>query len=184
LKQSDPLELVDAGTLVRPGLVGRAVRMALGVFCLYALFQVIRDYESIVAAPITALPGLAIISGVCLCIINYVVNIGFSKNWGRWPAYASLGGFAILGAMGFVLDGGANSAILGLPFLAWLVYFYSHLGVSFVLASLIATPGCEMRSVPELFARMNHRPSEEHQCPAAFITKIDEWEQRRLQDVS
>ncbi len=184
MNQSDPLEFVDPGTLLRPGPVGRVVRLGMGVFCLYALYHVTRNYESVVAAPISALPQLAIMSGVCLCIINYVVNIGFSKSWGRWPAYASLGGFVILGAVAFSVDGSANSAILGLPFLAWLIYFYGHLGASFVIASLIATPGCEMRAIPELLGRMKGTPSEEHHCPAAFITKIDEWEQRRLHDTA
>ena len=182
MKQSDPLEFVDPGTLVRPGPVGRAVRLGLGVLCLYALYEVTRNYESIVATPISALPQLAIASGVCLCIINYVVNIGFSKSWGRWPAYASLGGLVILGAVGFIGTGSANSPILGLPFLAWLIYFYSHLGMSFVFASLIATPGCEMRAIPELLGRLRGTASEEHHCPASFLTRIDEWEQRRLHD--
>ena len=36
-----------------------------------------------------------------------------------------------------------------------------------------------MRSIPELFGKVRGRPAAEHHCPAAFITKLDEWEQNR-----
>ena len=79
----------------------------------------------------------------------------------------------------FVTSGSLDSPILGLPLNFWLAYFYGHLGLSFVLASLIATPGCEMRSIPEIIGQARGATSEEHHCPAGFITQIDEWEHSR-----
>ena len=37
MKQSDPLQLVEQGSLDRPGPIGRVVRVALGILCSYAL---------------------------------------------------------------------------------------------------------------------------------------------------
>jgi hypothetical protein len=79
-----------------------------------------------------------------------------------------------------LIAGSFNSPIFGIPLIFGWHTFYGHLGIAFVLSAIIATPGCEMRSIPDLFGRVIGKPSEEHHCPAAFITKIDEWEHRRF----
>ena len=137
------------------------------------------NIEAVVAVPIkaTAHPSLAWLMAMALWIINYVVNIGFSKSWGRRPAYLSLGVYLVLALVASAVTGDANSPILGVPLFAWLVYFYGHLGVSFVLAALLGTPGCEMRAIPELIGRMTGRASAQHHCPG-FIANIDAWERR------
>ena len=178
MNQSDPLELVESGSLVRPGIIGRSVRLLLGVLCLYALRDLIIYRTELIETPVSSLPNFVLMIGLCICIINYVVNIGFSKNWGRMPVYISLGVFGLLAAASFVIEGNADSRILGTPIFVWLFYFYGHLGISFVIASLLATPGCEMRAIPDLIGRTTGQGAQEHHCPAAFITKIDEWEQR------
>ena len=181
MKQSDPLELVESGSLARPGLVGRSVRLAFGAACLWGLWRITANLGVVIAAPITVAthPAFAFLIALCFAIINYVVNIGFSKSWGRWPAYVSLAGFLVLALAALVIDGEFNSPILGVPLFAWLVYFYGHLGISFVLASVLATPGCEMRAIPELLGRISGHAAAEHHCPAGFMTRIDAWERRR-----
>ena len=181
MKQSDPLELVESGSLARPGLVGRLLRLALGVACLWGLWNLTLNPGAIIAAPITVAthPTFAVMIAMCFAIINYVVNIGFSKSWGRWPAYGSLAAFLTLGLLAWTIDGELNSPVVGVPLFAWLAYFYGHLGISFVLAAVLATPGCEMRAIPELVGRITGHAAAEHHCPASFIAKIDAWERRR-----
>jgi hypothetical protein len=179
MKQSDSRELVEPGSLLRPGLIGRAVRLLLGILCLYAVGELVYYWDSTTTHPFSSLDNRVLVLLAPLCIFNYVVNIGFTESWGHRPLFTSLivlGGFA---AAAFLVTGSFDSPILGIPLNLWFGYFYGHLGVSFVLSALIATPGCEMRAIPELFGRMSGKPSEEHHCPAAFITKIDEWEQSR-----
>ncbi|MCZ6616939.1 MAG: hypothetical protein O7E57_02310 [Gammaproteobacteria bacterium] len=182
MKQSDPLELVEPGSLARPGPVGRLVRLGLGVMCLLGLWNVTGNIKAVIAAPVVVMmnPYFAALILLCFWLINYVVNIGFSKNWGRRPAYLSLAGFLILALLGFVINGEFDSLILGVPLFAWLAYFYGHLGISFVLAGALATPGCEMRGIPELVGLITGRAAAEHHCPTSFITRLDEWEQRRV----
>ena len=86
MKQSDPLELVDHGSLVRPGPVGRLVRFALGVVCLYALWDIVQYAEIMITQPFSSLDNLVLLIVGPLCVFNYVVNIGFSKSWGKGVA--------------------------------------------------------------------------------------------------
>lgn len=179
MKQADPLELVEAGTLARPGPVGRLVRVGLGVVCLYVLWQVVRYADAVVAQPFSHLPNLALMILAPICIFNYVVNIGFTRSWGRRPLIVSLVVLLVSAVAAVGWSGSPDHLLFGAPLAVWLAYFYAHLGVSFVLAGLLATPGCEMRAIPELIGRVRGAPVAEHPCPAAFITKLDAWERRR-----
>ena len=181
MNQSDPLELVGPGTLTRPGPVGRLLRFGLGALCLFALWNVVLSAEAIVAQPFSSLDSLVVLIAFPLFVFNYVVNIGFSKSWGRRPLIVSLAALGLSAGIAFLVSGSLDSPIFGVPLTLWLVYFYLHLGVSFVVAALIGTPGCEMRSIPELIGRMTGNVSKEHHCPAAFITRIDAWERARVQ---
>ena len=171
MNQSDALELVDAGSLTRPGPYGRLVRFALGALCLYALWQILQPFSS--------LENLFSLAIAPLCVFNYVVNIGFSKSWGKRPLAFSLLLLAVSAGVAFLISGSLDHPVFGVPLILWLGYFYAHLGLAFVLSAVIATPGCEMRSIPELIGRARGIASEEHRCPAALITRIDEWESRR-----
>lgn len=179
MKQSDPLQLVEKGSLGRPGPVGRLVRLGLGIACLYGLYVLVLHHQSIIERPVSVLPNIAVLVFATMFIINYVVNIGFGTSWGRWPSYISAIVGVVLAGLGWILFGTPDHLLLGVALWLWLVYFYLHLGVSFVLAAAIATPGCEMRAVPELIGRITGREIEEHHCPAAFITRIDAWERER-----
>jgi hypothetical protein len=180
MRQSDSLELIDAGSLVRPGPIGRLVRLVLGVGCLYVLGVLFYYAESTTTQPFSSLANRFLMLLAPLWILNYVVNIGFSKSWGQRPRIFSLVILAIAAVSAFVVSGSFDSPIFGLPLNLWLGYFYGHLGLSFVLSALIATPGCEMRAIPEIIGRISGHASAEHHCPAGFITQLDAWEQRRI----
>ncbi len=179
MKQSDLLDLVDEGTLKPPDPVGRLVRMSLGFACFYALYVLVLHIQSIIQTPVSVLPNIAVLVFAAIIIINYVVNIGFGKSWGRWPSYFSIGAALLLAAMSWLAFGTADHPLFGAGLWAWLVYFFAHLGVSFILSAIIATPGCEMRAIPHLFGKISGRTVAEHHCPASFITKIDAWESKR-----
>lgn len=182
MQQSDPLTLVRPGSIARPGTIGRLIRLLMGLLCLYALWMILRHAGSTSMLPISTLDKRLLLVLVPLCLFNYVVNIGFSKSWGHRPLMVSVGLLGVTATAAFVLTGSVDSPIFGISLNAWLAYFFGHLGLSFTLAALIATPGCEMRAIPELLGRINGRPSPEHACPVSFIGKIDEWERRKTGD--
>lgn len=179
MKQSDPLELVDEGTLNPPGPVGRLVRFAFGALCLYALYQLFLHNQSIIQKPISVLPNIGVLVLIALLIFNYVVNIGFGKSWGRWPNYLSIAVLLILAGAAWLVFETPDHPLLGIALWTWLVYFCAHLGLSFVLAATIATPGCEMRAIPHLIGKITGRAADEHHCPGALIASIDAWESKR-----
>lgn len=180
MKQSDHLEFVSAGTLVRPGPIGRLIRFALGVLCLYVLAAVLYYWEGTAAKPFSSLENRILVLLAPLCIFNYVVNIGFTKNWGLRPLLFSVIALVLIACVAFLVSGSVDHPVFGAPFNLWLAYFYGHLGASFVLAAILGTPGCEMRAIPELVGRATGHASEEHYCPVGFITRIDAWEQTRM----
>lgn len=176
MKQANALELVAAGTLLQPGPIGRLVRFVIGLFCLYALFQIARYWEGTAAYPLTTLGDRIPLLVAPLCIINYVVNIGFSRQWGSYPLIASLTILGLTAVVTYAVTGSFDHILLGTLLNVWLAYCYGHLGFCFILAAALATPGCEMRAIPDLLGRVRGQPAPEHRCPAAFITRIDEWE--------
>jgi len=81
--------------------------------------------------------------------------------------------------MAWLAFGTPDHPLFGAALWAWSVCFFSHLGVSFTLPAIIATPGCEMRAIPQILGRISGRAIAEHHCPASSITKIDAWESKR-----
>ncbi len=64
----------------------------------------------------------------------------------------------------------------------FVVIFYTagHLAISYVFAAILATTGCEMRSIPQLIAILRRSDlGEEHSCDTGPWDRIDEWEARR-----
>lgn len=178
------LDLVDQGSLSRPGPIGRLLRLSLGVACLYGLWELINVAPYFVERPLELLPNLTLMILVVLCVFNYVVNIGFSKDWNKYPLLVSLSLILSVALIGYLLTGNPSSTILGALIVLWVGYFYTHLGVSFLLASILATPGCEMREISELFGRMTNKAMKEHHCPSSIISGIDSWEYNRRQKLN
>lgn len=176
---STDLNLLECGTLSEPGPLGRLVRLVFGVLCLYYVYGLwtIRDDMFSVTLNIRPLIWNGIIPG--LFLISYVVNIGFSRAWKKWPAIISVIFFAIAALIGLLLTGQLESAILGRTIWAWEIYLFGHLGLSFVLAVALATPGCEMRSMHHLYSKLTGKPTKEHKCPVGPISMFDNWEQSK-----
>lgn len=65
----------------------------------------------------------------------------------------------------------------------WMSYVFGHLGVSFVVAAIIRTPGCEMRGLPHLWSKLTGSESLEHYCPG-FLAPLDKWEKTLKQNKS
>jgi len=122
-------------------------------------------------------PDSRVLIGIAfaLWLLPPVVNIGWGTNWEAWPRYV-MGGILVVWAIG-------NGFLAGywwtprLGRFAWLLclYTFGHLGLSFVLAAAIATPGCEMRAIPHLWTVLTGQETQEHFCPG-FLNGLDAWE--------
>lgn len=114
-----------------------------------------------------------------LFLISYVINIGYSRSWGKKPAIVSAVILVAVALNGYLSSGSVESEMLARVLWIWELYLFAHLGLSFILAAAMGTPGCEMRAFHDLYSRITGNPTKEHYCPIGPLHPIDQWEARR-----
>ena len=113
-----------------------------------------------------------------ICLVSYVINIGYSRAWKKWPAIVSACALLLVAAYGYFTAGMAETQLLAQVLWAWEFYVFAHLGSAFIVAALIGTPGCEMRAFHDLYSRITGNPTKEHYCPIGPLHPVDQWEAR------
>jgi hypothetical protein len=173
------LKLEECGTLPKPGPIGRLTRLLFGAMCLYYVHDLWSVRGDLMAGEGTIRPLLwkGIVIG--LVLISYVINIGFSRSWKKWPAMVSAVILAGLALLGYIQSGQIETPLLAYTVHVWELYIFSHLGLAFVVAALIGTPGCEMRAFHHLFSLVTGTPTKEHCCPIGPLKPIDKWENQQ-----
>ena len=173
------LKLDEPGSLPKPGPVGRLVRLAFGLLCAWYVKGLIDVADTLVTSDghIRTLIWNGILPG--LFLVSYVINIGFSRAWRKWPAIVSAVVILSVAGIGYLMEGAVEAALLAHVIWIWELYVFSNLGFAFLIAGLIGTPGCEMRAFPALSSRLTGTPTREHYCPIGPLPPIDQWESRR-----
>ena len=173
------LKLDERGTLPRPGPLGRLVRLGFGVACLYYGYSLFSAFPDRLMAGEHVRPLLWNGSIFGLIVISYVINIGFSRAWKKWPAFVSV--LLLGGAAGYsqITAGSFESQVSASVLWIWLLYIFSHLGTAFLVSGIIGTPGCEMRAFHDLWTRLTGNPTKEHYCPIGPLNGIDNWESKQ-----
>ena len=171
----------DQGTLEPPRIIGRLVRFASGALVIMWFYQEVDVAVAFITGsrfmdavpPQSPMFWIAVL--LTLWAFPHVINIGFTKDWSRAPqiAIVVLAGIAI--TWGLLVFGNWWAPPLEILLLAWMIYTFGHLGISFIIASFIATPGCEMRAIPHLWTKLTGQVTQEHYCPGP-LDPIDEWE--------
>jgi len=172
------LKLDDPGSLPRPGPIGRLLRLVFGLICAWYVLQLIAVSGELLsgAGHIKPIVWNGVLIG--LFLISYVINIGFSRAWKKWPALISGVAFLALGGIGYLTQGIVGTDLLAHAVWAWEIYLFSHLGGAFLIASAIGTPGCEMRAFHNLYTRITGIATKEHYCPVGPLHPVDRWESR------
>jgi hypothetical protein len=114
-----------------------------------------------------------------LVLLPYVFDLSFQRRWRLWPTLVFVAGGAALGLAGWMVSGEIWNLILA----AWVytgdVFVFSALAISFPVAIVARTPGCELGAIPWLLAR---RRGEMYQVPrpgcAVGLDHLDRWEAR------
>lgn len=180
---------VESGTLVTPGWIGRLIRLGLGLALMKFFYDLLR-FEILMDRGDTGLTSSQapdqvwfwVLAVWLFWILPFVVNIGFGVSWRRWPQLAVLASAAIAIVVILMSEGTIWSEPLGWVLLVWLLYESLHLGLSFVLSAVLATPGCEMRALPHLWTLLTGKKKSEHFCPSGFFDSLDRWEAGRRDD--
>lgn len=173
------LKLEETGSLPKPGPIGRVVRLVFGALCVHQAVGLIDVSGDLIGSDghIRAVVWNGLLIG--LFLISYIINIGFSRAWKKWPAILSAGVFVTLAAYGQITQGVIETNALASAIWGWELYLFTHLGIAFILSAVIGTPGCEMRSFHDLYSRLSGNPTKEHYCPVGPLNPIDNWESNR-----
>ena len=173
------LKLDEPGSLPRPGPIGRLLRLVFGLICSWYVFRLVGVAGDLMSGGTHIRPIVWNGVFIGLFLISYVINIGYSRAWKKWPALISGVVFLTLAGIGYVAQGTIETDLLARAVWAWEIYLFSHLGGAFMIASAIGTPGCEMRAFHNLYTRITGIPTKEHYCPVGPLNPIDQWEARR-----
>jgi hypothetical protein len=173
------LRLDEPGSLPKPGSVGRVARLALGLICAWYVHGLLNVTNDLLTngGHIRTVVWNGVVIG--LFLVSYIINIGYSRAWKKWPALVSAGVFIGLAGLGYVSQGNFETELLARAIWGWELYLFAHLGLAFIIASVIGTPGCEMRAMHDLYSRITGVPTKEHYCPIGPLHLIDQWEARR-----
>ncbi len=167
---------VPSGTLPKPGLLGRGIRLVLGIIILLSEFSVARNLDQIKNA--RRIPGSAslwLLVVVLLFSMRDVINLGLNVRWGQKAQFGVVVAALVFIMIDYVFYARIWAPPLGILFCLWFLLTAIPLGVALTLATILGTPGCEMRAYAALFAKMQGHSASEHYCPGG-IDFIDHWE--------
>lgn len=169
--------LEKPGTFLKPGPIGRTVRLLLGIFLLFTTTNMAyMGYPGLGTVDPTFWLGVA----VSFYFLRDAIDGGFALSWGRWLQAVVV--VLAVGAVAFdlLLYGSVWEPLFGLLIYWFSVVVLGYLGLTFTLQGIFATPGCEVRTIHHLIGRLLGRETAEYRC--VLFARLDEWEARRRGD--
>lgn len=128
-------------TLHQPGILGRGIRMILGVGLLVLGIETLLTPTDWISINVPRSSGMWLGAATCFYFLRGVLNKGFQRNWGRWPQLITALLALLAVTYNLLRTGNWWGQPLGVLIFVLIVYVTVHLGLSFVLASLLAHPG-------------------------------------------
>jgi len=143
-----------------PGPVGLLLRVVLGAVSIYVLVELITKWDIFRDQNLIE-SDFWFITVFTLCLLADVFNIGLRRRWGVWPIVVFLAGAAAIGSIGYLAAGEVWTTALATWVYAGDLLVFGALSVSFPVAIVMRTPGCELNALPRLVARLRGRADEE-----------------------
>ena len=126
--------------LPKPGPIGRSVRLALGLLLLYFAVYALTHYR-LGGSPSARDLGVWIGLAFAVYYLPDVINLGLGRSFGRWPLFVAATAVVVAGLIDRVSGGTFVGPAFGLIFVVLIVYAFTHIGLSLILAAIIAAPG-------------------------------------------
>ncbi len=126
--------------LPKPGPIGRSVRLALGLFLLYFAVSALTDYR-LGGSPSARDLGVWIGLAYAVYFLPDAINLGLGRTWGRWPLFVATTAVLVAGLIDLVSSGTIVGPAFGLIVFVLIVYAFTHIGLSLIVAAIIAAPG-------------------------------------------
>ncbi len=127
-------------SLPKPGPIGRSVRLALGLFLLYFAVYTLTRYR-LGGSPSARDLGVWIALAFALYYLPDVINLGLGRSWGRRPLFVGVTTVGLAGGIDRVSSGTVLGPALGCIVFVLIVYAFTHIGLSLIVAAIIAAPG-------------------------------------------
>ena len=136
------MEETGAGvaSLPKPGPIGRSVRLALGLLLLFFAGYALTRYR-LGGSPSAGDLGLWIGLGYALYYLPDAINLGFGRAWGRRPQLVAATAVVVAGLIDLVSGGTFLGPAFGLVVVVVIIYAFTHIGLSMIVATIIAAPG-------------------------------------------
>jgi hypothetical protein len=165
-----------APQLARPGPIGLGIRALLGATILYWFAALLTKWNGFLEHDPIASGRLYTLFTIWL--LPEVFTLTFRRPWGLWPAVVFVAGGAAIGLVGHLAGGGVWNPVLagwtyGGDLLVW-----GALAVSFPVAIVTRSPGCELGVLPWLLAGRQGRVAPRPGC-AVGLDRLDAWEAAR-----
>lgn len=132
---------MSTDSAVRPGPLGRGLRMAMGIALLILGIETLLTPADWINANVPRSPGMWLGAAICFYVLRGVPDKGFGRAWGRWPQLITVFLAIMAIVYNLVRTGNWWGHPLGAFVFVLIVYVTAHLGLSFVLASMLAHPG-------------------------------------------
>ncbi|MCZ6874338.1 MAG: hypothetical protein O7G88_12550 [bacterium] len=133
--------MISNETLHRPGILGRGVRLAMGIALLVLGIETLLAPTDWISASAPRTPAMWLGAAICFHLLWGVPDKGFQRAWGRWPQLITICLAILAIAYNLVRTGSWWGQPLGALVFVLIVYVTAHLGLSFVVASFLAHPG-------------------------------------------
>lgn len=156
----------EPGTIAKPRLLGRLVRIALGVTTFYFLawpyIDLWRGYTRVREG--STPPGgtwwLPIL--LIFFLLPHLIDVGLNFRLGNKSRVAFGVLLGLAAALNYTLYGGVWGPVLGWFLILTGVLVFTHLSIAFLVQGVVATPGCEVRSILHVLGRMRGVEVAEH----------------------
>jgi hypothetical protein len=162
--------------LVRPGLVGLGIRVLLGATVLYWFVALFTKWSGFLERDPIASGRLYTLFTIWW--LPEVFALTFRRRWGLWPAVMFLAGGAAIGLAGYLTGGGVWNPVLAAWTYAGDLLAWGALAVSFPVAIVTRSPGCELGALPWLLGGREGEAAPRRGC-AVGLDRLDAWETAR-----
>jgi hypothetical protein len=163
----------------RPGPVGLLIRVVLGAAAVYALVELVTKWDIFRDQNLIE-SDFWFITLFTLCLLADVFNIGLRRRWGVWPIVVFLAGAAVLGLASYLAAGEVWTTVLAAWVYAGDLLVFGALSVSFPVAIVMRTRGCELNALPRLVARLRGTADQETRRCLLGVDLLDRQSRRRL----
>jgi hypothetical protein len=136
-----------------PGPLGLLIRVVLGAASVYALVELVTKWDVFRDRNLIE-SDFWFITVFTLCLLADVFNIGLRRRWGVWPLVVFVAGAAAIGAASWLAAREVWTTALAAWVYAGDLLVFGALSVSFPVAIVTRTPGCELNALPRLVARL------------------------------